>query len=36
VNEAALREHMDSTRTGGYFDASSAWDDERSHDRLWS
>ena len=36
INEAALREHMDSTRAGGYFDASDGWNDERSHDRLWS
>jgi L-alanine-DL-glutamate epimerase-like enolase superfamily enzyme len=36
LNEAALRECMDTTRLGGYFEASSAWDDERSHDRLWS
>lgn len=36
LNEAAIREHMDKTRTGGYFEDTSAWDNERSHDRLWS
>jgi L-alanine-DL-glutamate epimerase-like enolase superfamily enzyme len=36
INEATLREHMDSTRAGGYFDPTDAWDNERSHDRLWS
>jgi L-alanine-DL-glutamate epimerase-like enolase superfamily enzyme len=36
INEAAMREHMDKTRPDGYFDDSSFWDNERSHDRLWS
>jgi L-alanine-DL-glutamate epimerase-like enolase superfamily enzyme len=36
INEAAIREHMDSARVGGYFEDSSFWDNERSHDRLWS
>jgi L-alanine-DL-glutamate epimerase-like enolase superfamily enzyme len=34
--EEALRERMDKTRPGGYFDATDLWDAERSHDRLWS
>jgi L-alanine-DL-glutamate epimerase-like enolase superfamily enzyme len=36
INEEAFREHLDTTRPGGFFEASSAWDYERSHDRLWS
>ena len=36
LNEAAIRERMDETRSGGYFDASEAWDAERSRDNLWS
>lgn len=36
VNEAALREHIDESREGGYFEPTTAWDGERSHDRLWS
>ena len=36
LNEEAIRERMDETRSGGYFDASDAWDDERSRDNLWS
>jgi L-alanine-DL-glutamate epimerase-like enolase superfamily enzyme len=36
IHEAAFRERMDSTRTGGYFESTSDWDAERSHDRLWS
>ncbi len=36
VNETAFRERMDSTRFGGFFELSTEWDGERSHDRLWS
>ena len=36
LNEEAIRERMDETRSGGYFDSSEAWDDERSRDHLWS
>jgi len=36
LNEDAIRERMDTTRSGGYFEDSSIWDEERSHDRLWS
>ncbi len=36
VNEEGLRSCMDMSRRGGYFDATTEWDDERSHDRLWS
>jgi len=36
VNEATFRARMDETRPAGYFESSSAWDGERSHDRLWS
>lgn len=36
VNEAACREHLDKTRSGGFFEPSAEWDDEKSHDRLWS
>ena len=36
INEAALRERMDGTRATGYFDPSVEWDNEYSHDRLWS
>ena len=36
INEAAFRQCMDTSRTGGYFDDSTHWDAERSHDRLWS
>src|SRR5690606_37741159 len=36
INEAAIRERLDSTRRGGIFEVTSEWDDERSHDRLWS
>ena len=36
LNEEAIRERMDETRSGGYFDSSEAWDDERSRDNLWS
>jgi len=35
-NEAALRERMDESRAGGYFESTSDWDSERSRDRLWS
>ncbi|HXE79634.1 MAG TPA: mandelate racemase/muconate lactonizing enzyme family protein [Vicinamibacterales bacterium] len=34
LNEAVIREHL---RPGsGYFDPTPQWDNERSHDRLWS
>lgn len=36
VQESALRDCMDTTRRGGYFEPSDDWNDERSHDRLWS
>lgn len=36
LQESAIREHMDYSRMGGYFESSSDWDSERSHDRLWS
>ena len=36
VQETALRGCMDSSRQGGYFEPSDEWNDERSHDRLWS
>ncbi len=36
LNEEAIRERMDETRGGGYFEPSTAWDSERSRDRLWS
>jgi L-alanine-DL-glutamate epimerase-like enolase superfamily enzyme len=35
VNEAGVREHLD-PRDPGYFESTEAWDNERSHDRLWS
>jgi L-alanine-DL-glutamate epimerase-like enolase superfamily enzyme len=36
INEEAIRACMDTTRAGGYFDETSAWDEKSSHDRLWS
>ena len=36
LNEEVIREHIDKTRAGGYFDSSDAWDGERSLDHLWS
>ncbi len=36
LNEEAIRSHMDRSRIDGYFDATDAWDGERSRDRLWS
>ncbi len=36
LREEAIREHMDLSRPGGYFEPSTEWDAERSHDRLWS
>lgn len=33
LNEEAVRANISS---GGYFDPTPEWDDERSHDRLWS
>ena len=36
LNEEAIRSHMDATRSGGYFDPSDGWNDERSLDHLWS
>jgi L-alanine-DL-glutamate epimerase-like enolase superfamily enzyme len=35
LNEAVVREHLD-PRDPGYFEPTDAWNDERSHDRLWS
>ncbi len=36
VYEAAFRERMDDRRQGGFFEPSTEWDGELSHDRLWS
>jgi L-alanine-DL-glutamate epimerase-like enolase superfamily enzyme len=36
INEDAIRACMDDTRLGGFFEPTDAWDNERSHDRLWS
>lgn len=36
VNEEALRQCMDERCQWGYFGPTDAWDNERSHDRLWS
>ena len=36
LNEEAIRQRMDETRQEGYFEASDAWDGERSLDHLWS
>jgi L-alanine-DL-glutamate epimerase-like enolase superfamily enzyme len=36
IQEDVFREHMDPTRPDGFFESTSIWDDERSHDRLWS
>ncbi len=36
VVEEAIREHMDDSRDAGYFEPRTDWDNERSHDRLWS
>jgi L-alanine-DL-glutamate epimerase-like enolase superfamily enzyme len=35
LNEDVIREHVD-PRDPGYFEPTDAWNDERSHDRLWS
>ena len=35
LNENVIREHVD-PRDPGYFEPTDAWNDERSHDRLWS
>lgn len=34
LNEAVVREHLQ--RGSGYFEPTTEWDRERSHDRLWS
>lgn len=36
IHEATFREHMDSSRRGSFFEPSTEWDAESSHDRLWS
>ena len=36
INEEALRERFDDSRPGGFFEDTSAWDTDRSNDRLWS
>ena len=36
INEDLFRAHMDPTRPGGFFEPTTQWDGERSHDRLWS
>jgi L-alanine-DL-glutamate epimerase-like enolase superfamily enzyme len=33
LNEEAVKKHL---REGGYFEPTPQWDNERSHDRLWS
>jgi hypothetical protein len=35
LNEAMVRRFID-PRDPGYFEPTGAWDQERSHDRLWS
>jgi L-alanine-DL-glutamate epimerase-like enolase superfamily enzyme len=35
LNEEVVRAHMD-PRQPGYFEPTEAWNEERSHDRLWS
>jgi len=35
LNEEVIKEHLHSKETG-YFVSTTEWDDERSHDRLWS
>jgi L-alanine-DL-glutamate epimerase-like enolase superfamily enzyme len=35
INEELFKEFMD-PRAPGFFESTQAWDDERSHDRLWS
>jgi L-alanine-DL-glutamate epimerase-like enolase superfamily enzyme len=35
LNEAMVRDHIDPDRPG-FFEPTTAWDAERSHDRLWS
>ena len=34
LNEAAIKEHMD--KTGGYFEPTTQWDNERSMDNIYS
>ncbi|CAG1772819.1 partial D-galactonate dehydratase family member, partial [uncultured bacterium] len=34
LNEEVVRQHLH--RDSGYFEPTPAWDQERSHDRLWS
>ncbi len=36
LNEEAVRAYMDERRPAGYFEATTDWDAEHSHDRLWS
>jgi L-alanine-DL-glutamate epimerase-like enolase superfamily enzyme len=36
LNEEAVRRYMDERRPAGYFEATTDWDAEHSHDRLWS
>lgn len=36
INEEGFRGCMDVNRIGGYFEPSDDWNNERSHDRLWS
>jgi L-alanine-DL-glutamate epimerase-like enolase superfamily enzyme len=35
LNEEVVRKYMDE-RDPGYFEPTDAWNNERSHDRLWS
>jgi L-alanine-DL-glutamate epimerase-like enolase superfamily enzyme len=36
INENLFREKLDSSRAGGFFEPTTDWDGERSHNRLWS
>jgi L-alanine-DL-glutamate epimerase-like enolase superfamily enzyme len=36
INEEAFRQRFDDSRPDGFFDDTSAWDHDRSNDRLWS
>ena len=36
LNEDVVREHLDKNDDSGYFEPTTQWDKEHSHDRLWS
>ncbi len=36
LNEDVIKEHLDKSGDSGYFEPTTQWDGERSHDRLWS